>query len=212
MKQNSLEEKTRLLQELQRQGIHDDQVLQAIAEVDRAAFVPEEFRHQAWENIALPIAKGQTISQPYVVAFMSQALRLEPGQRVLEIGTGSGYQAAVLSRLARRVYSVERIRELQENAEEVFKKLQITNVTTRVMDGTRGWPELGPFPRILVTAAGDSIPVPLLEQLEEGGVLVGPFGSRYAQDIVRITRVKGEFRQEKLLPVRFVPLIAGPTV
>jgi protein-L-isoaspartate(D-aspartate) O-methyltransferase len=200
----------RLLMELRRQGITDTQVLAAIERVPREVFVPDTFKDQAYENIALPIKQGQTISQPYVVAYMTEGLRLGRRMKVLEIGTGSGYQAAVLSRLCRRVYTIERYRSLLQEAEAVFAKLRITNITARVGDGMKGWPEQAPFERIIVTAAASTVPNTLAEQLIEGGTMVLPLGSTSTeQEIVRVTRTERGFTEETLLPVRFVPLLPG---
>jgi protein-L-isoaspartate(D-aspartate) O-methyltransferase len=196
--------------ELRRQGVTDTQVLAAIERVPREVFVPDTFKDQAYENIALPIKQGQTISQPYVVAYMTEALRLGRRMKVLEIGTGSGYQAAVLSRLCRRVYTVERYRSLLQEAEAVFAKLRITNITARAGDGMKGWPEQAPFERIIVTAAASTVPNTLAEQLTEGGIMVLPLGSTSTeQEIVRVTRTERGFTEETLLPVRFVPLLPG---
>jgi protein-L-isoaspartate(D-aspartate) O-methyltransferase len=203
--------KIRLIMELRQQGITDTEVLSAIERVAREIFVSPSFVDQAYENTALPIEEGQTISQPYVVAFMTQALDVKPRMRVLEIGTGSGYQAAVLARLCRRVFTIERYRSLLRRAEEKFKAARISNIVTRLGDGANGWPELAPFDRIIVTAAAPEVPSALKEQLSEnGGVLIVPVGrDSQAQHIVRIVRQGDEFTTEELLPVRFVPLVAG---
>ncbi|HYM30588.1 MAG TPA: protein-L-isoaspartate(D-aspartate) O-methyltransferase [Candidatus Cybelea sp.] len=202
--------KIRLLMELRRQGITDTRVLAAIERVPRENFVPDAFKDQAYDNIALPIHHGQTISQPYVVAYMSEALKVGPRMKVLEIGTGSGYQAAVLARLCRRVYSIERYRALTQEAEKRFAELRISNITTRTGDGLKGWPEQAPFDRIIVTAAAVSIPEALRDQLGPGGIMVLPVGRNSTeQEIVRITRRDGGFDEETLLPVRFVPLLPG---
>jgi protein-L-isoaspartate(D-aspartate) O-methyltransferase len=203
--------KIRLIMELRQQGITDTEVLSAIERVAREIFVSPSFVDQAYENTALPIEEGQTISQPYVVAFMTQALDVKPRMRVLEIGTGSGYQAAVLARLCRRVFTIERYRSLLRRAEEKFKAARISNIVTRLGDGANGWPELAPFDRIIVTAAAPEVPSALKEQLSEnGGVLIVPVGrDSQAQHIVRIVRQGEEFTTEELLPVRFVPLVAG---
>ena len=177
-------------------GVTDAAVLAAIEETPRHLFVPQLFQERAWEDSALPIACGQTISQPFIVGLMTQALTLEPRARVLEIGTGSGYQTAVLSRLARLVYTVERYRTLLGEAEARFKALQLGNIITRFGDGGGGWPKQAPFDRILVTAAAPDEPKALLAQLKPSGVLVAPVG-------------KGGFREEVLCEVRFVPLLEG---
>jgi protein-L-isoaspartate(D-aspartate) O-methyltransferase len=200
--------KIRLIMELRQAGIRDTRVLSAIERVPREKFVPSAFADRAYENTALPLAQGQTISQPYIVALMSQALALEPRMRVLELGTGSGYQAAVLSKLCRRVYSIERIRSMLRDAERTLTELRIYNVTTRHGDGSRGWPELAPFERIIVTAAARQPPAELIDQLGVGGVLVIPLGRNSGeQTLMRISRNETGFDEEMLCPVRFVPLI-----
>jgi len=201
--------KIRLIMELRRSGITDTRVLAAIERIPRDAFIPEAFADQAYENRALPIGHGQTISQPYVVALMSQALALEPGMKVLELGTGSGYQAAVLSRLCRRVYTVERIRSLLRDAEATLTKLRIYNVTTRYGDGAAGWPELAPFERMIVTAAAaEDVPDNLVDQLSPDGVVIIPLGREKAdQTLYRIQRTASGLHRTPLCPVRFVPLI-----
>jgi len=202
--------KIRLVMELRQQGITDKNVLSAIERTPREAFVPESFHDQAYENTALPIGHGQTISQPAVVAYMTQALLLGPRMKVLEIGTGCGYQAAVLARLCRRVYTVERYRELLREAEKRFAALRIGNVTTRWGDGMQGWPEQAPFDRIIVTAASHAVPEALKAQLADGGILVAPVGrNTYDQVLVRMRRAGDAFESEELWPVRFVPLVAG---
>jgi protein-L-isoaspartate(D-aspartate) O-methyltransferase len=202
--------KIRLIMELRGDGITDTRVLSAIERVDREAFVPEDVRQQAYDNTALPIGSGQTISQPYVVAFMTQALHVGERMKVLEVGTGSGYQAAVLSHLCRRVYTIERHRPLLRQAEKAFQALGIANIATRYGDGFEGWPEQAPFERIIVTAAADDIPEKLIEQLAVGGVMVIPVGGFAAdQYIQRITRSESGLKTEILLPVRFVPMVHG---
>ena len=202
--------KIRLVMELRGDGITDTRVLSAIERVDRDAFVPEDLREQAYDNTALPIGCGQTISQPYVVAFMTQALQVGDRMKVLEVGTGSGYQAAVLSHLCRRVYTIERHRPLLRRAEKVFQKLGIANIVTRYGDGFEGWPEQAPFDRIVVTAAADEIPEKLIEQLAMGGIMVIPVGGFAADQYVqRITRTESGLKTEVLLPVRFVPMVHG---
>jgi len=202
--------KIRLIMELRGDGITDTRVLSAIERVDRGAFVPEDIREHAYDNAALPIGCGQTISQPYVVAFMTQALQVGERMKVLEVGTGSGYQAAVLSQLCRRVYTVERHRPLLRQAEKVFQKLDIANIATRYGDGFEGWPEQAPFDRIIVTAAADEIPEKLVDQLAVGGIMVIPVGGFAAdQYIQRITRTEEGLKTEILLPVRFVPMVHG---
>jgi protein-L-isoaspartate(D-aspartate) O-methyltransferase len=196
--------------ELRRQGITDTRVLRAIEKVPREVFVPETFRDQAYENRALPIGQGQTISQPYVVALMSQALDCGDRMKVLEIGTGSGYQAAVLAHLCRRVYTVERYRDLMKIAEQRFAECRISNIVTRIGDGTKGWPEQAPFDRIIVTAAAQDAPEALLEQLADGGIMVIPVGrDPLHQELIKVVRKGEEFERTSLGGVRFVPLVPG---
>ncbi len=197
--------------ELRRQGVADTRVLAAVERVPRERFVADQFLKHAYDNIALPITQGQTISQPYVVAYMTEALQLGDRMKVLEIGTGSGYQTAVLSRLGRRVYTIERYRSLLVTAEKRLAELQITNVVTRLGDGNKGWPEQAPFDRILVTAAADRRPDALIAQLSpEGGIMVAPVAvTSTEQDVIRYTRRGEDVQEERLLPVRFVPLLPG---
>lgn len=202
----------RLIMELRGDGIADQRVLDAIERVPRERFVPHELLRHAYENRALPIGRGQTISQPAVVAFMTQLLELGPRMRVLEVGTGSGYQAAVLARLCTRVYSVERDLQLLLRAQRLFEELDIGNVTTRLGDGTGGWPQQAPFDRILVTAAADgAVPAGLFGQLRPDGVLVAPVGHPVrGQHIFRYSLDdRGDPVETRLWPVRFVPLVAG---
>ena len=200
----------RLIMELRGQGITDAKVLGAIERVPREVFVPDTFRDQAYENMALPIGSGQTISQPAVVAFMTQELKIGARMKVLEIGTGSGYQAVVLAKLCRRLYSIERHRELLQEAEKKFRELRVNNITTKVGDGTKGWPEQAPFDRIIVTAAATrDVPHALLDQLAPDGLMIAPMGdtARY-QHLYRFSfDEEGEIQREKMWPVRFVPLI-----
>ena len=202
--------KIRLLMELRRAGITDTNVLSAIEKVPREAFVPEALQDRAYDDTALPIARGQTISQPYVVAYMTAALEVTNRMRVLEIGTGSGYQAAVLSHLARRVFTVERQRDLLVGAEEIFAELRLSNITSRYGDGFKGWPEAAPFDRIIVTAAAREIPQTLVDQLsDDGGVLIVPVGPSGRQSVLKVTKHDHEIETESLLPVRFVPMLEG---
>lgn len=211
MNDSAATERAALILELRRQGISDDRVLAAIEATPRERFVPTTFRERAWSDIALPIASGQTISQPYVVAFMTEALKLGPRLKVLEIGTGSGYQAAVLARLCRRVYTIERHKPLLADAQKHFDELGLANITAKAGDGMKGWPEIAPFERILITAAAEQVPPALLEQLSpDGGIMILPVGPQhYDQWIVRITRHGTDYQREQLLPVRFVPLLPG---
>ncbi len=202
--------KTSLLGALRRQGITDERVLAAIDAVPREQFVEDAFSDQAYADQALPMSCGQTISQPYVVAFMTAALSVDGSHRVLEIGTGSGYQSAVLAQLCKRVYSVERFRTLADKAAGRFKALKIKNVTQQVGDGSKGWPQLAPFDRVIVTAAAKDVPQALLDQLVPGGLMVLPIEERPGkQDLYRITRTDKGVEREHLLPVRFVPLVEG---
>ncbi|MBD8162495.1 protein-L-isoaspartate(D-aspartate) O-methyltransferase [Erwinia persicina] len=197
-----------LLAQLRQQGIDDERLLKAIEEVPRERFVDEAFEHKAWENMALPIGSGQTISQPYMVAKMTSLLALTPSSRVLEIGTGSGYQTAILAHLVGHVCSVERIKGLQWQAKRRLKQLDLHNVSTRHGDGWLGWPSRGPFDAIIVTAAPPEIPQALMSQLDEGGVMVLPVGEEQ-QVLQRIRRIGDEFIIDTVEPVRFVPLVQG---
>lgn len=204
--------KIRLVMALRRQGIRDARVLAAIERVPREIFVTGAFQEQAYDDHALPIECGQTISQPYVVAFMTEKLAVGERMKVLEVGTGSGYQAAVLSQLCRRVYTIERYRTLLDDAVKRFAILGFHNVTAKVGDGAKGWPEQAPFDRIIVTAAAPEIPLELVEQLKIGGIMVVPVdvdGGRSGQQLVRLTREETGIKREDLLPVRFVPLVEG---
>jgi protein-L-isoaspartate(D-aspartate) O-methyltransferase len=199
-----------LIMQLRRRGIRDTRVLRAIERVPRELFVDPAFADHAYQDIALPIECGQTISQPYVVAFMTEKLDLADSHKVLEIGTGSGYQAAVLSHLCRHVYTVERWRELQKAADPRFAKLGITNITTIIGDGWIGWPPLAPFDRIIVTAAAPEAPRALVDQLKPGGRMIIPLGqSRDTQSLVQIDKTEIGITEKPLLPVRFVPLLHG---
>ncbi len=201
----------RLIAELRNSGITDENVLAAIASVDRERFVTQTFAERAWENTALPIAFGQTISQPLVVAAMTEALRVGPRMKVLEIGTGSGYQAAVLAKLARRVYSVERFKPLSKAAERLLLDLGIYNVVVDINDGSKGWPGQAPFDRIIVTAAAEERPQALIDQLAVGGILIVPVGRDPTSQVVeRIVKTERGLQRDTLMPVRFVPLVAGP--
>lgn len=201
--------KIRLIMKLRRNGLTDTNVLSAIERIPREAFIPEMFHDQAYEDMALPIGLGQTISQPLVVATMTQALEVGDRDKVLEIGTGSGYQTAILARLCRRVYSIERHKPLSVRAENVLQGLRIHNMTLKVGDGMKGWPEQAPFDRIIVTAGAlGEPPRALLEQLKIGGIMVIPVGTSPSnQMLVRITRTQDGYESEELFPVRFVPLL-----
>lgn len=186
-------------------GIHDQQVLNAMRAVPRHLLIPPQVIDAAYEDGPLPIGSGQTISQPYVVAFMTEALKLKPTDKVLEIGTGSGYQTAVLAKIVHEVYTIEIVESLAQSAQQSLAKLGYKNVHFKAGDGYRGWPEHAPFDAIIVTAAPDHVPQPLIDQLKPGGHLVLPVGS-WSQSIKRITRTTGGTVQEDLLPVQFVPM------
>ncbi|AKJ41606.1 protein-L-isoaspartate(D-aspartate) O-methyltransferase [Pragia fontium] len=199
-----------LLKQLVEQGIRDERVLQAIASVPREGFVDEALSHQAYDNTALPIGAGQTISQPYTVAKMTELLKLTPHSNVLEIGTGSGYQTAVLAHLVNHVYSVERIKSLQWQAKRRLKQLDLHNVSTRHGDGWEGWPVRGPFDAIIVTAAPDEIPQSLMSQLIDGGRLVLPVGEQRQSQLLQLVQRHGDkFIVDNIEMVRFVPLVKG---
>ena len=204
------ERKMRFLYTLRSQGVTDTKVLMAMEAIDRGHFVRGLFAERAYEDMPLPIACGQTISQPSIVGLMTQALAVQPRDKVLEVGTGSGYQAAILSQLARRVYTIDRHRRLVREATEIFTALDLTNITTLMGDGSHGLPDQAPFDRILVTAAAEDPPGPLLAQLKVGGIMVLPVGqSDTVQSLIKVTRLENGFDYEELRPVRFVPLVEG---
>ena len=204
------EAKMQFLFALRSRGVTDKRVLEAMEKIDRGAFVRGLFAERAYEDMPLPIACGQTISQPSVVGLMTQALQVEPRHKVLEIGTGSGYQAAILSQLARRVYTLDRHRRLVKEAQAVFDALNLTNITAIATDGTRGLPEQAPFDRILITAAAEDPPGPLMEQLKPGGIMVVPVGQSDAvQALIKVTRTESGYDYDELRQVRFVPLVEG---
>ena len=188
-------------------GIRDERVLDAMREVPRHRFVPEDMWDMAYRDTPLPIGHGQTISQPYIVAYMTQMLHLTPNDRVLEVGTGSGYQVAILSRLADHVYTIERVEELSKCAEQISHELGYHNITYRVGDGGYGWPEAAPFDAIIVTAAAPEVPQPLVAQLAEGASLVAPIGPAGYQELVRVIKQGEKTEVEHLVPVAFVPLV-----
>lgn len=194
-------------QQLRRRGIRAPRVLQAMLTVAREAFVPAKLRGSAYDDRALPIGHGQTISQPYIVAFMTEQLLLDPPHTVLEIGTGTGYQTAIVARLAKRVHTVERIEALQKEAAANLQRLQLDNVTLHLGDGSLGFPESAPYDRILATAAAPKVPPALLEQLADGGVLVMPVGEHTEQTIVRVVRRGSSTTETPMLACRFVKLI-----
>ena len=188
-------------------GIRDKRVLSAFYKIEREKFVPPELRKSAYEDFPLSIGKGQTISQPYMVALMTQSLKLKDDKKILEIGSGSGYQTAILAELSRIVYSVERIRTLAEKAKEILNELGYTNVRIIVDDGTMGWEEFSPYDRILVTAGAKKIPLPLINQLKEEGIMVIPVGGAYSQQLKIVQKEKNKIKSKTLERCVFVPLI-----
>lgn len=204
------ERKMQFLYALRSKGVTDKRVLEAMEAIDRGQFVRGLFADRAYEDMPLPIACGQTISQPSVVALMSQALNVSPRDKVLEVGTGSGYQAAILSKLARRVYTVDRHRRLVREARVIFDALDLTNITALTGDGSFGLPEQAPFDRIIVTAAAEDPPGPLLAQLKMGGIMVVPVGqSDTLQSLIKVHKTESGLEYSELRPVRFVPLLEG---
>lgn len=188
-------------------GIKDERVLSAMKKVPRHLFVPEHLQHRAYDDMALSIGEGQTISQPYMVAIMTELLELTGKEKVLEIGTGSGYQAAILAELAKEVYSVERIEILAKRAREKFAALGYKNIYIRVANGTLGWEEMSPFDRIIITAGCPEIPEPLFRQLNEDGIIVAPVGDRFSQQLIKIKKSSGKILKQYHTPCVFVPLI-----
>ena len=201
--------KIRLTLELRESGIYDSKVLSAIEKIPRDIFIPENFRNQAYENIALPIGYEQTISQPYIVALMTQSLELEKNHKVLELGTGSGYQSSILSLLVRRVYTIERIKSLLNKAEEKFKLLKLTNIVTKFADGNLGWKEQIPFDRIIFTAATNEISSNFFNQISNNGIVVAPIIEHSTQILKKYTKKNNEIIIEKLSDVLFVPNLEG---
>lgn len=207
---NNAERKMQFLFALRSRGVTDNRVLSAMEKIDRGPFIRGLFSERAYEDMPLPIACGQTISQPSVVGLMTQALKIEPRDKILEVGTGSGYQAAILSQLARRIYTIDRHKRLVREAAAIFNDLDLVNITPVVGDGSFGLPDQAPFDRILVTAAAEDPPGPLLAQLKIGGIMVVPVGQSDAvQHLIRVTRTDQGFEYDELLPVRFVPLVEG---
>ena len=204
----------RLADVLRKQGITDERVLSAIANTPRDAFVDQPLAASAFDNTALPIACGQTISQPIIVAYMSQVLQLDPKHRVLEIGTGSGYQSAILSPLCRMVYTIERHKPLLTEAQARFKKLNLNNIVTKHGDGYKGWPEAAPFDRIILTAVVETVPQILIEQLKPNGILIAPVGGPpspvgFSQYLTKMIKNETGVSEQKLIPVLFVPMLPG---
>lgn len=204
------ETKMQFLFALRSRGVTDSRVLEAMEQIDRGPFVRGIFAERAYDDTPLPIACGQTISQPSVVGLMTQALQISPRDTVLEVGTGSGYQAAILAKLARRVYTIDRHARLVREARMIFDSLQLPNVTSLVGDGSFGLPDQAPFDRIIVTAAAEDPPGPLLAQLKPGGIMVVPVGqSDTVQTLIRVRKTEDGLEYDELRPVRFVPLLEG---
>jgi protein-L-isoaspartate(D-aspartate) O-methyltransferase len=195
--------------QIKARGVEDERVLDAMRKVPRHEFIPEKHRHYAYNDSPVPIGHGQTISQPYIVALMTEELNLSSADRVLEIGTGSGYQAAVLAEIAKEVYSVEIIAPLAREAEGRLERLGYDNVKVKLGDGYQGWEEYGPFDRVIVTCAPTEIPQPLIDQMKEGGIMVIPVGSAGFQYLYRVKKYMGEPQTEEVIPVSFVPM-TGP--
>jgi protein-L-isoaspartate(D-aspartate) O-methyltransferase len=193
-------------QQLKPRGIKDERVLAAMAKVPREEFVPADERGEAYEDGPLPIGYGQTISQPYIVAFMTEQLRPKPNDRVLEIGSGSGYQAAILAELVADVYTIDIVEPLAKTAEATLQRLGYKNVHVKVGDGYKGWPEEAPFDAIIVTCAPEKVPQPLVDQLKDGGRMVIPVGERFAQQLYLLEKKNGQLKESATLPVRFVPM------
>jgi protein-L-isoaspartate(D-aspartate) O-methyltransferase len=197
-------------QQLVTRGVNNERVLAAMAKVPREEFIPPDSRTASYEDGPLPIGYGQTISQPYIVAFMTQQLRPKPSDRVLEIGTGSGYQAAILAELVSEVYSIEIVEPLAKNAETTLQRLGYKNVHVKIGNGYEGWPEEALFDAIIVTCAPDKVPQPLVDQLKDSGRMVIPVGDRFAQQLYLLEKKNGQLKQSATLPVRFVPMTSEP--
>ena len=208
MKENSEQERERMVQaQIEARGVKDEKVLKAMREVPRHLFVPENMRAYAYQDEPLPIGEGQTISQPYIVAYMTEVLCLKGDERALEVGTGSGYQAAILASIVKEVFTIDIVEALSLNAQKVLSSLGYKNIYFKVGDGTLGWKEHAPYDVIIVTAAPDKVPQALKEQLKVTGRMVIPVGSTF-QELVLVIREKKKFKEKNLLPVRFVPLIS----
>ncbi len=204
--------KSMVRDQISARGVQDSVVLAAMSRVPRHEFVPENLRRAAYDDRPLPIGEGQTISQPYIVALMTEVLELTPGDRVLEIGTGSGYQAAVLAELTDQVYTIEIIETLGQRAERVLHRLGYSQVQVKIGDGYLGWEEYAPFDAIIVTCAPERIPQPLLEQLAENGRMVIPVGPRHIQELVLVVKEEGQIRRRTIIPVLFVPMTGDHTM
>ncbi len=201
--------KIRLILELRESGISDSKILSAIEKIPREKFIPENFRNQAYDNLALPIGDNQTISQPFIVAKMTQLLEVKATHKVLEIGTGSGYQSAILSKLVRRVYTIERIKNLLLKSENVFKELKISNIVAKYADGNLGWKEQIPFDRIIITAATSEISKEIALQINEGGIIISPIIQKNKQIIVKYKKINNVLESEIYDDVLFVPNLSG---
>jgi len=204
----SIEREAMVLKQIEGRGVSDPRVVKAMREVPRHLFVPKEMRGSAYQDYPLPIGHNQTISQPYIVALMTEVLKLEGNEKVLEIGTGSGYQAAVLSKLCKQAFTIEILKPLADQAREILNRLGYENVTVRHGDGYKGWPEEAPFDAIIVTAAPPEVPPKLVEQLKTGGRMVIPVGT-LIQELMLIEKKKDGVVEKRLLPVRFVPMVHG---
>jgi protein-L-isoaspartate(D-aspartate) O-methyltransferase len=199
-----------VLNQIMARGVRDPGVIKAMLKVPRHSFVPEARRAYSYEDYPLPIGQGQTISQPYIVAYMTEALDLKPGDRVLEIGTGSGYQAAILAELVKEVYTIEIVAQLGERARRTLSGLGYTNIHVRIGDGYKGWPGKAPFDAVIVTCAPEKVPEALVEQLKEGGRMIIPVGrAGGVQKLVRAVKKGGRFRTQDVMYVRFVPMVKG---
>ena len=206
----TLERQKMVVHQIAARGIKDTRVLEAMNKVPRHLFVPDGYLSSAYADYPLPIGEGQTISQPYIVAFMTESLDLKPDDRVLEIGTGSGYQAAILAEIVHEVYTIEIIESLGERARTLLGKMGYENIFVKIGDGYKGWPDEAPFDAIIVTCAPEDIPPALIEQLKEGGRMIIPVGSvGGVQELVRVVKREGRVKTEDVLPVRFVPMIKG---
>jgi len=203
----ALDRKQMVMRDLKGRGILDDAVLKVMGQIPRQEFVPEKYKDQAYDDSPLPIGMGQTISQPYIVALMTQLLRLNKDCDVLELGTGSGYQAAVLSKLARKIYSIEKLNQLSEHAQNCLARVGVTNVEFYIGDGSKGWPEPMEFDRIIITAAVPQVPEPVLNQLKQGGLLIAPIGSQAVQKLIVCEKKLVGTTERYVCDVRFVPLI-----
>jgi protein-L-isoaspartate(D-aspartate) O-methyltransferase len=204
--QPATERQRMVMEQLMPRGIHEERVLAAMAKVPREEFLPQDLRAASYADQALPIGYGQTISQPFIVAFMTEELQLKPSDRVLEIGTGSGYQAAILAELVTEVYSIEIIEPLGRNAEATLQRLGYKNVHVKIGDGYQGWAEHAPFDAIIVTCAPEHVPQPLIDELKDGGRMIIPVGGTGDQDLYLLEKKNGQLERHAVLPVRFVPM------